>query len=75
MDFDVELDASGLRCPLPMLRTKKKLNEIGKGQVLKVISTDPGSRRDFEAMLRHSPHELLGVSELAQGDVFFIRKG
>jgi tRNA 2-thiouridine synthesizing protein A len=75
MDFDVELDASGLRCPLPMLRTKKKLNEIGKGQVLKVISTDPGSRRDFEAMLRHSPHELLRVSELAMGDVFFIRKG
>jgi tRNA 2-thiouridine synthesizing protein A len=75
MKFDVELDASGLRCPLPMLRTKKKLLEVEKGRVLKVISTDPGSRRDFEAMLRHSPHELLGVSELAQGDVFFIRKG
>jgi tRNA 2-thiouridine synthesizing protein A len=75
MEFDVELDASGLRCPLPMLRTKKKLLDIEKDQVLKVISTDPGSRRDFEAMLRHGPHVLLSVTEQAAGDVFYIRKG
>ena len=75
MEFDVELDATGLRCPLPMLRTKKMLLELKKDQVLKVISTDPGSRRDFEAMLRHTPHDLLHVTELERGDIFFIKKG
>ena len=75
MEFDVELDASGLRCPLPMLRTKKKLLNLDKDQILKVISTDPGSRRDFEAMLRHGPHRLLLVEELREGDVFYIKRG
>ncbi len=49
MQFDRELDTRGLNCPLPILRTKKALNELQSGQVLKVVSTDPGSVKDFEA--------------------------
>ena len=46
--FDRELDARGLNCPLPILRTKKSLNDMTHGQVLKIVATDPGSVRDFQ---------------------------
>ena len=49
MNFDKELDARGLNCPLPILRSKKTLNEMTSGQVLKIIATDPGSVKDFAA--------------------------
>ena len=48
-DFNLELDARGLNCPLPILRAKKSINELESGQVLKVISTDPGSIKDFDS--------------------------
>ncbi|MEK7711476.1 MAG: sulfurtransferase TusA family protein, partial [Pseudomonadota bacterium] len=47
--FDKELDARGLNCPLPILRTKKFLQEMGAGQTLRIIATDPGSVKDFQA--------------------------
>jgi len=55
----VVLDASGLNCPMPLLKAKKALNELAAGALLRVISTDPGSVRDFEVFSRQSGHALL----------------
>ena len=55
MAHDQELDASGLNCPLPILRAKKTLNAMAAGQVLHVIATDPGSVRDFDAFAALTP--------------------
>ena len=65
MDFKIyDLDLSGLECPLPILKTKKKLNEILSGDIIKIVCTDPGSQRDFEAFARQTGHQLLeSISE------------
>ena len=70
---DHEVDASGLSCPLPILRAKKALSTLDSGQVLKVISTDPGSRRDFEAFARQTGHELLRTEEQGKAWSFFLK--
>lgn len=68
------LDARGLNCPLPILRTKKSMSKMGDGQVLKVIATDPGSLKDIESFCSQTGHELLS-SEQNDGDfIFHIRK-
>ncbi len=59
MEIHQEFDASGLNCPLPIIRAKKILNTMSSGEVLRVISTDPGSVRDFEAFARQTGNELL----------------
>lgn len=78
MDFDKELDARGLKCPLPILRAKKALTEIQSGQVLRILATDPGSAKDFVAFSRQTGNELLGSRELSseQGAAFefFMRR-
>jgi tRNA 2-thiouridine synthesizing protein A len=74
MDFDKELDARGLNCPLPILRCKKSLAEIESGQVLKIIATDPGSVKDFQAFCKQTGHELLLLEELGDEFVFHIKK-
>jgi tRNA 2-thiouridine synthesizing protein A len=56
---DREVDARGLNCPLPILRTKKALNDMVSGQVLRVLATDPGSVRDFEAFAKQTGNQLL----------------
>ena len=61
--FDSAVDARGLNCPLPILKAKKALATISSGQVLKVTSTDPGSKRDFEAFARQTGNALVGQSE------------
>lgn len=71
---DLEVDASGLKCPLPILRAKKALATLVDGQVLRVISTDPGSRRDFEQFTRQTGHELLAVDEDERCWTFLIRR-
>ena len=71
---DRELDARGLNCPLPILRTKKSLNDMRSGQVLKVIATDPGSVRDFQAFSKQTGNELLEHSEAGGEFLFFLRK-
>ena len=74
MHFDRELDARGLNCPLPILRTKKSLNDMTPGQIIKVLATDPGSVRDFQAFSRQTGNDLL-ASDAAGGEfVFFLRK-
>ena len=68
MDVHKELDTRGLNCPLPLLKAKKALSDMASGQVLKVVSTDPGSMRDFQAFARQTGNEL--VEQAAQGDEF-----
>jgi tRNA 2-thiouridine synthesizing protein A len=72
-DFDQELDARGLNCPLPILRAKKTLNGMSAGEVLKIISTDPGSVRDFEAFASQTGNELLDSTE-ESGEFHFMMK-
>lgn len=74
MDFDKDLDARGLNCPLPILRCKKTLNEMTSGQTLKVVSTDPGSVKDFAAFAKQTGNELLSSSEAGGEYTFFIKK-
>jgi tRNA 2-thiouridine synthesizing protein A len=71
---DRELDACGLKCPLPILRTKKLLNEMSSGQVLKVLATDPGSVRDFQAFSRQTGNHLLGSGESEAVFSFWLQK-
>lgn len=74
MDFDKELDARGLNCPLPILRAKKTLNELASGQVLKITSTDPGSVKDFAAFAKQTGNELLSSTEAGNEYTFFMKK-
>jgi tRNA 2-thiouridine synthesizing protein A len=71
---DRELDARGLQCPLPILRTKKLLNEMSPAQVLRVVATDPGSVRDFNAFCRQTGHQLLQSTQAGAEFVFILRK-
>ena len=71
MQFDKELDARGLSCPLPILRTKKTLNDMSSGQVLLILATDPGSVRDFQAFSKQTGNELLSHSA-DDGDFKFV---
>ena len=59
MQTDKELDTRGLNCPLPILKAKKALADMASGDVLKVMATDPGSVRDFQAFARQTGHELV----------------
>ena len=73
-DFDHELDASGLNCPLPILRAKKALGGMARGQVIKIISTDQGSIKDFEAFAKQTNNPLLSSGEEGGKFIFFIKK-
>ena len=74
MDFDKELDAKGLSCPLPILRTKKALNDLASGQVLRVLATDPGSVKDMQAFAKQTGNTLLSHAEEGSTFVFLMRK-
>ena len=73
-DFDQELDASGLNCPLPILRAKKTLNAMSSGQVLHVVATDPGSVKDFDAFAKQTGNELMESKEESGKFHFLIKK-
>lgn len=68
------LDARGLRCPLPLLKLKQRLNGMAAGEEIRVETTDPGSVRDFQAFLRQAGHLLLEQQEQEDGFLFLIRK-
>jgi len=72
-NFDQELDASGLNCPLPILRAKKALASIDSGKVLHIIATDPGSVKDFEAFAKQTGNELMESREEG-GKFYFLMK-
>jgi len=71
---DVDLDCRGLNCPLPVLRTKKALDGMSAGQVLRLVATDPGSVADMAAFSRRTGHALLDQSANGGEFVFFLRK-
>jgi tRNA 2-thiouridine synthesizing protein A len=75
MNVDKEVDARGLNCPLPILRAKKALADMDAGQTLRVVSTDPGSVKDFQAFARQTGNELLQQGETAdKAFEFFLRR-
>jgi TusA-related sulfurtransferase len=75
LTWDELLDASGLNCPLPLLKTKQSLNKMDIGQVLKVIATDAGSWRDIQVFAKNSTHELLNARQNEGQYCYWIRKG
>ena len=74
MKFDKEIDARGLNCPLPILRTKKGLSDMLGGQVLRVLATDPGAIKDFQAFAKQTGNELLEQGEEGEVLTFYLRK-
>ncbi len=73
-EFDQELDACGLNCPLPILRAKKALSGMDSGKVLQIIATDPGSVKDFEAFSKQTGNALLDSNEDGEKFYFLIQK-
>ena len=74
IEFDLEVDASGLLCPLPLLRLKKALMEVQSGEVIKIIATDPAAHLDIGVYVDQTGHHLLELSRDVNVQVFFIRK-
>ena len=74
MNFDKELDARGLNCPLPILRAKKALNDMQSGQVLKILATDPGAVKDFQTFCKQTGNELLSHAEAQKEFTFFMKR-
>ena len=74
MDANKELQTRGLNCPLPILKAKKALAEMQSGELLKVVSTDPGSMRDFQAFARQTGNELVEQSNAGQEFVHVLRR-
>lgn len=72
--YDLELDARGLNCPLPILRAKKSIQTLSSGQVLRIVSTDPGSVKDFEAFCKQTGNELMDTVQDGGEYAFNIRK-
>ncbi len=74
MDAQKEVDTRGLNCPLPILKAKKALADMGSGEVLKVIATDPGSVRDFQAFARQTGHELLEQTSVDREFIHYLKR-
>lgn len=74
MEFNKELDARGLHCPLPILKTKKALADMLSGEVLRVMATDSGSVRDFQAFAKQTGNDLLEQSEENREFIFFMKR-
>jgi tRNA 2-thiouridine synthesizing protein A len=73
-DAQKEIDTRGLNCPLPILKAKKALADLESGQVLRVLSTDPGSVRDFQAFARQTGNELVEQSTAGDDFVHYLRR-
>jgi TusA-related sulfurtransferase len=74
MNADKELDTRGLNCPLPILKAKKALADMSSGEVLKVMATDPGSVRDFQAFARQTGNDLIQQDAVGQEFLHFLRR-
>jgi tRNA 2-thiouridine synthesizing protein A len=72
--FDQLLDVKGMSCPLPILRTKKTIKELSKDQVLKVETTDPGSKNDMASWAKRTGNEILKIEEGSGTFTFYIKK-
>lgn len=69
-----ELDASGLRCPMPVLKTKQEIGKIDDGEILKVIATDVGTKKDFPVWAKRSGNEILEMKEEGDSIIWFIKR-
>lgn len=74
MQYDQELDATGLNCPLPILRAKKSLGGLQAGQILHIVATDPGSVKDFDAFAKQTGNQLLDSREEGGKFHFYLKK-
>ncbi|HCX81556.1 MAG: hypothetical protein A3E00_18020 [Curvibacter sp. RIFCSPHIGHO2_12_FULL_63_18] len=74
MNTDKEVDTRGLNCPLPILKAKKALAELLSGQTLKVVATDPGSIRDFQAFAKQTGNELLEQQTVGAEYIHVLRR-
>ena len=74
MNIDQELDTRGLNCPLPILKAKKALTAMQSGQLLKVVATDAGSLRDFQAFARQTGHELVEQQTVGTEFIHVLRR-
>jgi tRNA 2-thiouridine synthesizing protein A len=75
INVDATLDAKGLSCPMPLLRTKKEIGKLDSGQVLQIDGTDPGSRNDLPGWATRAGHDYLGEKEMSGYISFFVKKG
>ena len=75
MDFDEDLDCTGLLCPLPVLRARKRLIAMGPGQVLRVLATDAMAAVDLPHFCDQAGHGFLGAQDQDSGTAYFIRRG
>jgi len=73
-EFTTELDTTGLNCPMPILQAKKALKNLATGEVLRIISTDPGSVKDFEAFAKQTGNELLESTTEGESFVYRLKK-
>jgi tRNA 2-thiouridine synthesizing protein A len=74
IEFDIEVDASGLNCPLPLLRLKKALTEMMSGEVVKIIATDPAAHLDLGVYTDQAGHQMIEYVKQQQVQIFYIRK-
>ncbi|MDD0841105.1 sulfurtransferase TusA family protein [Curvibacter sp. HBC61] len=74
MDIQKEIDTRGLNCPLPILKAKKALTDMMSGQLLKVVATDPGSLRDFQAFAKQTGNELVEQETLGTDFIHVLRR-
>jgi len=74
MQIDKEVDARGLNCPLPILKAKKALADMQTGQTLRVVATDAGSMRDFQALARQTGNELLEQQHVGNDFIHVMRR-
>ena len=74
MKANKEVDARGLNCPLPILKAKKALAEMASGEVLRVVATDPGSMRDFQAFARQTGNELVEQNTVGDDYIHLLRR-
>ncbi len=74
LQANMELDCRGLNCPLPILKTKKAIDNLNSGEVLKMVATDPGSINDMNAWTRRTGNELVSNEQTGDDFIFFIRK-
>jgi tRNA 2-thiouridine synthesizing protein A len=73
-EFDNEIDAIGLKCPMPILKCKKGLNSLNTNQILKIKTTDKSAKKDFEAFCRNTGHDLISCETENEVTTFYIKK-
>ena len=75
INYDAEVDAIGLKCPMPILKCKKGLNLLIKNQVLKIMTTDKGAKKDLDLFCQKSSHKILSMEDEGEVTTFYIQKG